>query len=532
MMAESENVLDANASYSSEAFGRSRSRISFSEADVCVVCESSLGKRKLNPKHHCRMCGSTVCAKCSQSQIRVDGEKSFQRACDPCASNARKTVDLRERLDILATNLNAIGGSRTRFEDNPGSLEGDVHRCEMTLPALQEERDNHEAAKTQLIALKSKHEKARALAEEMDAELLQTRKSRDELEASLESVQRTSELQAANLALSQELQHQTSSDLADVRARLDATEAEAREAGDAADELREAQHGLEVVLGEERQRQLDVLHQLEEAEARMAQGRATLESTIAHAQNAEMEATNLQQVRESLEESLEHEQEKRQRAERHIIDTEACALQRQNAEIELEAALAAALRDHNHSETRLVQVETSAEEKEASQTLMAVWNDEFRSKFEVAETKAQDACERVAEKNAQLEHAQWEEQVAEELKTKLEDAQQLHAVLRSRCDRLEADSAILPDLQSRLATAESALARQMGSSEGAGPNSDVRLDHRADLPKPPRAQDADPNHGASTGAPVDAACTSAGAQPYGAVNPSGTCAERCKCVTM
>lgn len=52
----------------------------------CTLCETKLGKRYLKPRHHCRSCARCVCQKCSESSVKVNGEKV--RICDSCATRA------------------------------------------------------------------------------------------------------------------------------------------------------------------------------------------------------------------------------------------------------------------------------------------------------------------------------------------------------------------------------------------------------------------------------------------------------------
>lgn len=52
----------------------------------CSVCNAKLGKRFMNPRHHCKTCGKSVCNKCSPSTVMFPG--GLQRVCTPCTSNA------------------------------------------------------------------------------------------------------------------------------------------------------------------------------------------------------------------------------------------------------------------------------------------------------------------------------------------------------------------------------------------------------------------------------------------------------------
>mmetsp|Transcript_32872 Transcript_32872/g.83213 ORF Transcript_32872/g.83213 Transcript_32872/m.83213 type:complete len:448 (-) Transcript_32872:38-1381(-) len=66
----------------------------------CSVCEKPIGKRVLNRRHHCRLCGKCVCAGCSPSTLLLNEGQAPQRACTPCVLRAFKDCD--------------TGGSETR----------------------------------------------------------------------------------------------------------------------------------------------------------------------------------------------------------------------------------------------------------------------------------------------------------------------------------------------------------------------------------------------------------------------------------
>jgi len=44
----------------------------------CSLCGKKLGKRFLRPRHHCRVCGRSVCARCSPGTLELE------RACTAC----------------------------------------------------------------------------------------------------------------------------------------------------------------------------------------------------------------------------------------------------------------------------------------------------------------------------------------------------------------------------------------------------------------------------------------------------------------
>lgn len=54
----------------------------------CQVCGGKLGKRRMNPRHHCRACGKCVCSNCSPSVVQLTGSKTMMRVCTPCVSGA------------------------------------------------------------------------------------------------------------------------------------------------------------------------------------------------------------------------------------------------------------------------------------------------------------------------------------------------------------------------------------------------------------------------------------------------------------
>lgn len=72
---------------------------------TCSVCSAALGKRRLNPRHHCRVCGKAVCASCSPSNIVIRGSTKLQRACTPCISSIGMEAVLIRRVLRLAEEL-------------------------------------------------------------------------------------------------------------------------------------------------------------------------------------------------------------------------------------------------------------------------------------------------------------------------------------------------------------------------------------------------------------------------------------------
>lgn len=146
----------------------------WAEAELCAVCGVALGKRRGRPRHHCRICGNSVCAGCSPSSVQLElpgGERSLQRACNPCVSIAQRAPVLGERLVHLAAELHAVAGMLQWSEDEViASLEDAVLKCEATLPTLAQEREHHQDAKLKVEDLTSRHEAAENRASEAEAQ--------------------------------------------------------------------------------------------------------------------------------------------------------------------------------------------------------------------------------------------------------------------------------------------------------------------------------------------------------------------------
>ncbi|CAJ1339978.1 unnamed protein product [Effrenium voratum] len=107
----------------------------------CWICSSRLGKRFLNPRHHCRICDRPVCGQCSPSSVTLEGRSTTQRACSLCVKNAEKAPALSLRLQSLAGGLAelALGKlSGGHQECLANSLEDAVRQCELRFAMLKE----------------------------------------------------------------------------------------------------------------------------------------------------------------------------------------------------------------------------------------------------------------------------------------------------------------------------------------------------------------------------------------------------------
>lgn len=109
---------------------------SWENANKCGVCSSSLGKRRLRPRHHCRLCGKSVCNACSPNLVQVSGYQKPQRACSGCMGDIKQTGSLQQRLAQLAKQLDALGGSQPISSKQSLTMTDSVELCEQAVLAL------------------------------------------------------------------------------------------------------------------------------------------------------------------------------------------------------------------------------------------------------------------------------------------------------------------------------------------------------------------------------------------------------------
>lgn len=57
----------------------------------CGICNAALGKRRFRPRHHCRVCGKCVCAKCASNFVRLPHAQGTHRACNLCVGIVHKS---------------------------------------------------------------------------------------------------------------------------------------------------------------------------------------------------------------------------------------------------------------------------------------------------------------------------------------------------------------------------------------------------------------------------------------------------------
>jgi len=165
----------------------------WTEDSACAVCGLELGKRKLRPRHHCRICWGSVCADCSPSSVQLAGEKGLQRVCNPCVQNVQVGPVLRERLDNLCDQLTIIAGLHCPLDGKADTIEDAVQKCESTLPALDRENDNHRRNKEELHEMKTMCAAAETHATEAEIQLKQLSEELRVLKAELREAKARSE---------------------------------------------------------------------------------------------------------------------------------------------------------------------------------------------------------------------------------------------------------------------------------------------------------------------------------------------------
>lgn len=146
-----------HASYTEDFDAGARDRWD-DDAENCSICSALLGRRRLRPRHHCRICGRCVCASCSPNLALMPGSgRELQRACTPCMAVAYKAPALKSRISQLGARLLGLSSASSSARAVPiGSLDAMLVLCEDAIGPL-------EGMQTQLIA--SQAEAARFAAE-------------------------------------------------------------------------------------------------------------------------------------------------------------------------------------------------------------------------------------------------------------------------------------------------------------------------------------------------------------------------------
>lgn len=99
----------------------------------CGICDAVLGKRRLRPRHHCRVCGKSVCNACSPNYVKIPDCEKVQRACDQCVAEMQQAHNVRHRMKRIADQLVALSGLQRTNSSNRSTLVDSVWLSEQAL---------------------------------------------------------------------------------------------------------------------------------------------------------------------------------------------------------------------------------------------------------------------------------------------------------------------------------------------------------------------------------------------------------------
>mmetsp|Transcript_101337 Transcript_101337/g.180118 ORF Transcript_101337/g.180118 Transcript_101337/m.180118 type:complete len:856 (-) Transcript_101337:50-2617(-) len=115
------------------------------DGDRCSLCEAKLGKRRLNPRHHCRLCNRCVCGACSPTSVPIYGQAGLHRACNACLSGLGDTADVSGRVSRLHRKLQSLTGKDSERQAKFPSEA--LELCEQSVGVLEQELDEGKLAK-------------------------------------------------------------------------------------------------------------------------------------------------------------------------------------------------------------------------------------------------------------------------------------------------------------------------------------------------------------------------------------------------
>eukprot|EP00930_Biecheleria_cincta_P035118 TRINITY_DN24186_c0_g1_i2.p1 TRINITY_DN24186_c0_g1~~TRINITY_DN24186_c0_g1_i2.p1 ORF type:complete len:291 (+),score=63.46 TRINITY_DN24186_c0_g1_i2:11-883(+) len=135
------------------------------DLDNCSICGAQLGKRRLNPRHHCRICGRCVCGACSPSSVQMQGAEGLQRVCTPCVNIPEFRHRIVQLGDVLrGVSLVELPLEETKAPDN--TLIRAVELAEAAVPpvcsALRRERQKAAELEAALHQSQAREQAARA----------------------------------------------------------------------------------------------------------------------------------------------------------------------------------------------------------------------------------------------------------------------------------------------------------------------------------------------------------------------------------
>lgn len=185
----------------------------------CAVstCGARLGKRFMNPRHHCRLCQSLVCGACSPSFLTLDGQAGTHRACTPCVTQASKIPEIQDRLtkfvqafrtavDVFTSSTgegqssmqstNTQNSQRSPLESPGGRysarmLADAVLACESLTIPLEALRSGHDEVQAALSREREDRARQQRRADEVEANLARERSERQRLQHLCDETQAT-----------------------------------------------------------------------------------------------------------------------------------------------------------------------------------------------------------------------------------------------------------------------------------------------------------------------------------------------------
>jgi len=116
------------------------------DAANCKLCQVQLGKRHLHPRHHCRVCGASVCAQCAPNRLELEGAKGTQRVCADCVLQVARLPHLRKQLVQIGQTMKKLceepvaedSENTKEVEDvGPETLDAAVQYLTTRLPFLE-----------------------------------------------------------------------------------------------------------------------------------------------------------------------------------------------------------------------------------------------------------------------------------------------------------------------------------------------------------------------------------------------------------
>jgi len=108
----------------------------------CAACLKQLGKRKLAPRHHCRLCKAAVCANCSPSRVQLAGHGTLQRVCTTCASKVWPVPAWKQQLSNTCSIIVESTPVCSQLADEPFDFQELVAKLEVLKASREKSSDS------------------------------------------------------------------------------------------------------------------------------------------------------------------------------------------------------------------------------------------------------------------------------------------------------------------------------------------------------------------------------------------------------